>query len=112
MNKTRPCQFSFHATPEEAVLIRNNATGAVLSLQKFLLTYAKKECINLEDVEAFTFPIISELHSIGNNINQIAASKNSVRTWSRTDLTMNLDALESVIAEVRRVMCLSKEDLS
>lgn len=112
MNKSRPYQFSFHADENEARRIRSNAEKAQSSLQRFLLANAKKETFTLEDVEGFTLPIIAEIHRIGGLLNQIARANNSARSWSTTDLARNLDELEALIAEVRRTMVRSKEDMT
>ena len=112
MNRSRPRQFSFHANDEEASKIRRNAQKARTSLQRFLLANAKKETFTLEDMEGFTLPIIVGIHRVGGLLNQIAKAKNSAKTWSTTDLARNLDELETLIAEVRRTMVLSKEDMT
>ena len=112
MNRSRPYQFSFHADENEARRIRRNAQNVRTSLQQFLLVNAKKETFTLEDVEDFALPIIAEIRRVGGLLNQVAKAKNSARSWSTTNLARNLDELEALIAEVRRTMVLSKEDMT
>lgn len=112
MNRTRPYQFSFHADADEAAKIRSNVQKCGGKLQSYLLKLALKECFTLGDVEAFVDPIISQIHCVGNNVNQIAELKNSVKTWSRTDLKENFDAMRKIMDDAEAKLELTKEDIA
>ena len=104
MNIKQPKRITLRASEEQKIKIRNRATEGNHTMQKFVLDCALgcPPMMSASDAKA----IIGELRRIGNNLNQIAHTKNMGKPINKYDLNSNVEEVERICQSLKPLTAL------